>query len=150
MKKKIIWLFYLLFAICFTFTAINIILHNTYYKALHLICVTTICLVGLTIIYKNLSKNEKFIEKNYNKILISFGIGMFIIEIVLGIALRYDPLWDVGAIHKGAIEWVETGTKIIMNISIDFLTILRQWHFCIYFSKLHQYLELKTILRFLS
>ena len=84
MKKKIIWLFYLLFAICFTFTAINIILHNTYYKALHLICVTTICLVGLTIIYKNLSKNEKFIEKNYNKILISFGIGMFIIEIVLG------------------------------------------------------------------
>ena len=26
MKKKIIWLFYLLFAICFTFTAINIIL----------------------------------------------------------------------------------------------------------------------------
>lgn len=110
MKKKIIWLFYLLFAICFTFTAINIILHNTYYKALHLICVTTICLVGLTIIYKNLSKNEKFIEKNYNKILISFGIGMFIIEIVLGIALRYDPLWDVGAIHKGAIEWVETGT----------------------------------------
>ena len=54
MKKKIIWLFYLLFAICFTFTAINIILHNTYYKALHLICVTTICLVGLTIIYKNL------------------------------------------------------------------------------------------------
>ena len=35
---------------------------------------------------------------------------MFIIEIVLGIALRYDPLWDVGAIHKGAIEWVETGT----------------------------------------
>ena len=110
MKKKIIWLFYLLFAICFTFTAINIILHNTYYKALHLICVTTICLVGLTIIYKNLSKNVKFIEKNYNKILISFGIGMFIIEIVLGIALRYDPLWDVGAIHKGAIEWVETGT----------------------------------------
>ena len=142
MKKKIIWLFYLLFAICFTFTAINIILHNTYYKALHLICVTTICLVGLTIIYKNLSKNEKFIEKNYNKILISFGIGMFIIEIVLGIALRYDPLWDVGAI-QGRL-------KIIMNISIDFLTILRQWHFCIYFSKLHQYLELKTILRFLS
>ena len=142
MKKKIIWLFYLLFAICFTFTAINIILHNTYYKALHLICVTTICLVGLTIIYKNLSKNEKFIEKNYNKILISFGIGMFIIEIVLGIALRYDPVLLKG-LKQGRL-------KIIMNISIDFLTILRQWHFCIYFSKLHQYLELKTILRFLS
>lgn len=59
MKKKIIGLFYLLFAICFTFTAINIILHNTYYKALHLICVTTICLVGLTIIYKNLSKKRE-------------------------------------------------------------------------------------------
>ena len=88
---------------------INVLRRSTY-KALHLICVTTLCLVGLTIIYKNLSQNEKFIEKNYNKILISFGIGMFIIEIVLGIALRYDPLWDVGAIHKGAIEWVETGT----------------------------------------
>ena len=151
MKKKIIWLFYLLFAICFTFTAINIILHNTYYKALHLICVTTICLVGLTIIYKNLSKNEKFIEKNYNKILISFGIGMFIIEIVLGIALRYDPLWDVGAYIKVLLNGLKQGRlKIIMNISIDFLTILRQWHFCICFSKLHQYLELKTILRFLS
>ena len=148
MKKKIIWLFYLLFAICFTFTAINIILHNTYYKALHLICVTTICLVGLTIIYKNLSKNEKFIEKNYNKILISFGIGMFIIEIVLGIALRYDPL---ARYIKVLLNGLKQGRlKIIMNISIDFLTILRQWHFCIYFSKLHQYLELKTILRFLS
>jgi len=63
MKKKIIWLFYLLFAICFTFTAINIILHNTYYKALHLICVTTICLVGLTIIYKIFPKTRNSLRK---------------------------------------------------------------------------------------
>ena len=76
---------------------------------------------------------------------------MFIIEIVLGIALRYDPLWDVGAIHKGAIEWVETGTfENYYEYFYRFPNNLAARHFCICFSKLHQYLELKTILRFLS
>lgn len=110
MKNKLIWVFYLIFSLVFTFVTVNVVWNNVYYQAMWLIIIALICLAGIAGIYKLLAKNEAFLEKNYTKIIWIFLAIMFIIQFVLGLILRYDPKWDVGALQKGAAEWVETGT----------------------------------------
>lgn len=110
MKKRLISLFYVVFGVCFTFIIVNVVMQNEYYKAFWLILITAVCIGLLAAIYRLLGRYENFQEKHYNKILIAFAVVMFLIEMIMGLILRYSPAWDVGAIHNGAIEWVETGT----------------------------------------
>ena len=39
-----------------------------------------------------------------------FSAAMFALEMLFAMALRHGTWYDVGAIHQGAAEWVETGT----------------------------------------
>lgn len=102
--------FYILFAVCFTFVIINVVFNNKYHETSYLIAVTPLCIAGLCLIYKLLGRYEPFLEKNYNKILLIFTAVMFIFEMTIGLILRHDTGFDIGAVNKGAVEWVETGT----------------------------------------
>ena len=109
-KSKLIEAFYILFAVCFTFVMINVVFCNRYYKTPYLVIVTILCIIGFYLIYRLLGKFEPYLEKNYRKILIIFTAAMFILEMVMGLALRHESYWDIGAVNNGAIEWVNTGT----------------------------------------
>ncbi len=102
--------FYVIFAVCFIFVSVNVIFKNFYHKTEYLVPVTAICLALFCLIYALLGKCEAFLEKNYGRLLIAFAVCLFILEVVMGIALRHDVMFDVGAINDGAVEWVETGT----------------------------------------
>lgn len=111
-KKKDLFMriFYALFAVIFTFVIINVFRVNAYHKTSLLIAATIPCIAAITGIYLFMRKYENTLEKNYDKILIIFSIVMFLVQMTLGLILRHDSAWDIGAINKGAVEWVETGT----------------------------------------
>ena len=109
-KREIIYFFYILFSVCFTFIVINSIFNNPSYKIPYLVIVIPFCLAGLFVIYRGLDKFGEFTRKNYKNILIVFDAAMFITEMVFGIMLRHGVAWDIGAVNNGAAEWVETGT----------------------------------------
>lgn len=102
--------FFILFSVCFTFVIINTIFNNEYHKTPYLIIVTAACIAGFAAVYYLLGKCGGFLEKNYGKILIIFAAAMFVLEIVMGLILRHDTWFDIGAVNQGAVEWVETGT----------------------------------------
>lgn len=108
--KKIIWSFYIVFAFCFTLVISTAITENPYHKTAWLMLGVAAALFVFVKLFQFLGGNYKNqIEKNYKKILLCFGGAMFLLQLIFGITLRTDPLFDVGAIHHAAIEWVETG-----------------------------------------
>ncbi len=107
---KLIRLFYLLFAICFTYVAVNIIFRNPLCGTANLV-ITTVCVLALLFLINILlDRCSSILEKRYKLILGIFLAVMFIIELIAGISLRSDFIFDIGNINKGAWEWVETGT----------------------------------------
>lgn len=52
---------------------------------------------------------KDFIEKNYKWITIAAASIMLILNISFGLTLRYEPMYDLGAIYNGAIGWLENG-----------------------------------------
>ncbi len=103
-------IFYLLFAICFTFVVLDSLFKNPYHKTKYLIPLTVLCVVVLYLVYMILRKYSKALDKNYKIILIVFAAIMFIIELIIGNLMKCDLTFDIGSLHKAAIEWVETGT----------------------------------------
>lgn len=57
-----------------------------------------------------INKRRIFFEKHYTKILLVSVIYIFVIQMIMLVILRFDPIWDMEAIYHGAISWVETGT----------------------------------------
>lgn len=110
MKDNVVRTFYGLFSVCFTFVILNVIIRSEYFKASAVIPAAALCLALLFAMYRLLGRYEGALDRHYNKILIVFAAVMFAAEAAAGIALRYTPAWDIGAIHNGAIEWVQTGT----------------------------------------
>ena len=50
------------------------------------------------------------LKRTIKKILIIFSAVMFTLKMSLALMLRHGTWYDVGALHQGAAEWVETGT----------------------------------------
>lgn len=106
-------LFYLLFAVCFTFVIISILFRGARQNAMRQAFTaagTAVCLILLLLLGRLAGRYERGLEKNYKKILIVFSAAMFALEMLLALTLRHGAWFDVGALHQGAAEWVETGT----------------------------------------
>ena len=106
-------LFYLLFAVCFTFVIVSIFFRGAYQNAGQQVFAaagTAACIVLLYLLDRLAGRYERILEKYYKRILIAFSAAMFTLEILLALALRHGVWFDVGALHQGAVEWVETGT----------------------------------------
>lgn len=111
-KNFLAYIIYALCAICFSYLLVNILFRNEEYNynklALSACIIVVICL--LTLIYRLFSKHEAFLDKHYKPILISFLIGMMILQIVFGLFLRFKPDFDMESVYQGAIDWVQTGS----------------------------------------
>ena len=106
-------LFYLLFAVCFTFVIISIFFRGAYQNAgqqIFAVAGTAACFVLLCLLDRLAGRYERILEKHYKRILITFSAVMFTLEMLFALALRHGTWFDVGALHQGAAEWVETGT----------------------------------------
>lgn len=76
--------------------------------------VLIIAIMGITIallffVYR-FFKQYSFKVQRYYWAIIGLGLGVLLItNIICGYLLRYEPIFDLGAIYTGAIQWVETG-----------------------------------------
>ena len=76
--------------------------------------VLIIAIMGITIallffVYR-FFKQYSFKVQRYYCAIIGLGLGVLLItNIICGYLLRYEPIFDLGAIYTGAIQWVETG-----------------------------------------
>ena len=106
-------LFWLLFSVCFTFVVVSIVLRGAGQGAARRISTavgTAVCFVLLGLLDRLAGRYERGLEKNYKRILIVFSAVMFTLEMLFALSLRHGTWYDVGALHQGAAEWVETGT----------------------------------------
>ena len=106
-------LFYFLFAVCFTFVIISILFRGAYQNAWQRSAAaagTAACAVLLVLLDRLLGRYERGLEQNYKRILIVFSAAVFTLDMAAALALRHGTWYDVGALHQGAAEWVETGT----------------------------------------
>lgn len=110
MKRVLSWTFYALFSVVFTWVMIYVIFQNQYHESAYLIPMTVVCLAVLVLIYRALKKYGNISENRYRYILLVFCAVMFIIQVIISGVLEFDPVFDMGAVYHGAVEWVETGT----------------------------------------
>lgn len=106
-------LFYLLFAVCFTFVIISILFRGAFENVRQQVfgvAGMAVCFVCLCLLDQLIGRYERELDKNYKRILIIFSSVMFTLEMLFALALRHGTWFDVGALHQGAAEWVETGT----------------------------------------
>lgn len=112
-KNILLNIFFMIFSICFIIITFNIIFTNTEYpyKSFNLLPLTILLvLVALLSFYFVLSECENFINTYYKRILIVFLAVTGVIQLIIGYSLQFEPVFDMGAIYNGAIEWVKTGT----------------------------------------
>lgn len=106
-------LFWLLFAVCFTFVTVSILFRGAAPSAAQKVVSvagTAFCFVLVCLLDRLAGRYERVLERNYKRILIIFSAAMFTLEMLFALALRHGTWYDVGALHQGAAEWVETGT----------------------------------------
>lgn len=109
-KQRLMLIFYALFCICFSLITANIILNNPYHETAYLIPGTALCLAGLVLVFRYIMGLKNITEHKYRLILLIFCVCMFIIQIITGKILEFEPAFDMGAIYDGALEWAETGS----------------------------------------
>ena len=106
-------LFWLLFAACFTFVIVSILFRSARQDAAQRIFMaagTAACAALLYLLGRLSGRYERVLEEHYKMILILFTAAMFTLELLFALALRHGTWFDVGALHQGAAQWVETGT----------------------------------------
>ncbi len=67
-------------------------------------------LIAMCLAFWLISKKIKFFCRHYYKILLTFCFLYFIVLVVIGINLRYDPMFDLSAVYNNAIELATKGT----------------------------------------
>ena len=111
--------FFLLFSFLFTWTCYHVIFvslpirmlwrkHLFIFPPLILFLVIVAC-IFLFFVFRKISSLKNLTEKNGQLILIGFMAVSTIISITIGLMLRYEPIWDLGAIYNGGVEWALTG-----------------------------------------
>lgn len=112
LKKFLAYIFCAFFAVCFSYLLVNILFKNAEYnykkQTLAIYILAAVCL--LTFIYSRFSKHESFFNKHYKPILVAFLCIMMIVQVSLGLFLRFKPDFDIASVYQGAIDWVQTGT----------------------------------------
>ncbi len=112
MAKAIsIMAFYFLFCYAFTIAVGGVVFSNNmpdYSPAIPLVFMS-LEIALLTLSFHMLKKHTVFIKKAYPFIIV-FSISLlFILNVRLGYMLRFEPIFDLGAIYTGAKEWATTG-----------------------------------------
>lgn len=104
--------FLLLFLFSFILIFLNVIFNKTVYSYntifLILCMLFFFSILGLFIVIFRLKEN--FFIKYYYVIVVAAAVVLFCLQLIFGFRIRFEPIWDLEAIYKGAITWVEQGT----------------------------------------
>ncbi|MCR5610366.1 MAG: hypothetical protein K6F68_00830 [Clostridiales bacterium] len=102
---------YALLALCFLFVLFAAFVGSSYeYKPLILLGLTLAALILMVEFRLTAGKREEFFKKHKRVITAVFLVFMGACQLGFSFPLKYEPLYDIGAIYNGAIEWVNTGT----------------------------------------
>lgn len=104
--------FYGIFTFLFGFVTLKVLFGDTArnYNTLLLLFTTFVGIILMVAVYLLLKKFENPIRKYYKYILIGFLVIYGIVLLYFGFLLRFTPVFDMGAIYDGAIQWVEEGS----------------------------------------
>lgn len=109
--KKLSIAFFALFAFSFTYILINVVLKNHHANDKTFLIWGILIFIALIVaLYALFNRFGKFIEARFNAILIAFLVIMAAIQLTMAFVLRFEPVFDLGAVYHGAVEWLNTGT----------------------------------------
>lgn len=115
-------IFFAVYTLFFTFITAGVIFGNGQY-GLHPIITAAAVFCGgavLMLSYGLVRRNIEILVKRRKQIMVIFLAALFIINIASGMALRFKPVYDLGAIFTGASEWAVNGDFMShMNPSCD-------------------------------
>lgn len=88
------------------------IFFNVIFRGNNLFAISISLFVGGGLIYATtlLKKLENVIDKYFNIMLLTCSLVFIVIQVFLIDEFRFEPMYDLGSVYNGAIEWVNTGT----------------------------------------
>ena len=107
-KDGLSWVFYLVFGLLFASLVLRLLVRSDAPAFAPLAVAAGLGLLAL--VYRFLGRHEAWLEKRYLILLIGFLACSGIVQLAAASALRFQPVFDLGAIYDGAIQWVETGS----------------------------------------
>ncbi len=128
--------FQLMFAVCFALILFNVVFNREVYSYFApILILLSLIVIGLVFwLYSKFA--DRKIEEHYIKILLGMSGSLLLVQIVFAVFLRYDPIFDLEAVYKGAIHWVETGSFTDYDSSTchtDYFYIFPNNLGCLYF-----------------
>lgn len=100
--------FYLLFGLLFSSLVLRLVVKSV--TPTFALQTVSAVLVLMALFYQFLDEHENFLENCYPVLLAGFLICSGIVQLASANMLRFQPVFDLGAIYHGVIEWVETGS----------------------------------------
>lgn len=102
---------YALTALCYLFVIYAGFVNGAYeYRPLILLGLTAAALILMFGFRLTAGKHEAFFKKHRRVITASVLVFIGACQLAFSFPLRFEPLYDIGAIYEGAVEWVSTGT----------------------------------------
>ncbi len=101
------------FGICFAFSfcliILNIIFNKQIYSYNTLILLLLICIFSAVMIFFGcfFNKQRELLSKYFSQITLLAGSVLFLIQMLMLSPLRFEPIFDLEAIYRGAIELTE-------------------------------------------
>lgn len=114
--------FFAVYSLFFTIITAGVIFGNGQYgfnpviTGAAVFCGTAVLMLS----YRMVSKNTEILAKRKKQIIALFLAALLIINIASGMVLRFEPVFDLGAIFTGASEWAVNGNFMSnMNPACD-------------------------------
>ena len=102
--------FYLIFGLLFLSLLLRLMVRRSAPHPVPLAMAAVLVLVLMALAYQFLGRHENFLNRHYPRLLAGFLVCSGIIQLASANILRFQPVFDLGAVYHGAIEWVNTGT----------------------------------------
>ncbi len=113
-KTAALRLFYGFFALCFLWLTAHITRHSgwTYYGHTEagLLAATALALGILALIWRLVKRYESALAAHSRAVTAAFLLFMAVVQLLMGLRLRYQPVYDIDAVFGGAVQWAETGS----------------------------------------
>ena len=113
-KTALLRLFYGFFALCFLWLTLRITVNGGWYyydyTETGLLAGTALALGVFALVWQVIKKHEAALARHSRPITAAFLLAMGMLQMVLGLRLRYQPVFDIDAVFGGAAQWAQTGT----------------------------------------
>ena len=113
-KTAVLRLFYGFFALCFLWLTVQVTRHGGWYyygyTQAGLLIYTALALGILTLVWRLVKRYECALAAHSRAVTAAFLLSMAAVQLLMGLRLRYKPVYDIDAVFGGAVQWAETGS----------------------------------------